>query len=286
MTKDTPLVSVAIAAYNHAQYIEKALDSILKEDYPNIEVIILDDGSTDNTEEVVIKWQKENSYQLLYIKQTNAGISKTLNRLIDLCNGEYLAFLSSDDYLLNNSISKRVKYLQQNPQKCSVFADSIVVDNNNNKTMDSAINDLHKGRKENFLTDKGLRDEVVRKWAVAGPTRMDKPALYKKIGKYDEGLFIDDWDFYLRTVSRDLMGFIDEPLAAYRVHNTNTSHNLSPQKVIRNYKAMRSTLLRNFWRFDISNMLYMIKRHVHFTRKILKIRLNILKQKYLKNSKA
>lgn len=92
-----PLVSVIIPCYNYAQYVEQAISSVFNQTYKNIEVIVINDGSTDDSHEVILKLQ--NKYKFIYIKQENQGIIATRNKGIDLAKGDYLIQLDADDWL-------------------------------------------------------------------------------------------------------------------------------------------------------------------------------------------
>src|SRR5512136_2848404 len=99
-----PLVSIMVPLYKHEAYIGQCLDSILSDTYPHKELIVIDDGSPDGSAEVVRQWQEKNAEKLsggfTFISRENRGISATLNELIALSRGEYIAIVASDDYLL------------------------------------------------------------------------------------------------------------------------------------------------------------------------------------------
>jgi glycosyltransferase involved in cell wall biosynthesis len=222
MKVNIPLVTVIIPLYNHEHYIKTAIESIVNQSYRNIEIIVIDDGSTDNSSSVVEEIISKSSESIKLINKQNEGITKTLNLGIRLSRGEYIAVLASDDYLLPDSITSRVDYLDNNAEKLAVFGDAIVVDSNGNEIYPSAI-EKNNGRKYFLKIDKLLSSELVFRWCVPGPVFMAKKTLYETIGLYDECILIEDWDFYLRTAGNNLLGFIDRNVAAYRVHDFNSS---------------------------------------------------------------
>ena len=115
-TTSLPLVSIGIPTYNGANKIEKALNSILNQNYPNIEIVISDNGSTDNTEEVVREYA-ERDHRIKYFKQPqNKGLSFNFEFVLQNATGKYFLWLSDDDELLPNILNTYVDYLENNPE--------------------------------------------------------------------------------------------------------------------------------------------------------------------------
>lgn len=224
MNTSYPLVSIIVPAYNHEKYIKNTLDSIVNDTYPNKEIVIIDDGSTDNTNVIIEKWiQNCDELIIRYKSRENKGVTKTLNELIDLANGTYICGLASDDYLFDEGIKKRVEYLKKNSSKLAVIGDCTVVDSENNKIYDSCLIDYFKVNINNYKSDRLLKNEIIFRWAVAGPTFLAKKELYfKKDIEYNENLVGEDWDMALKLVSKGYLGFIDDIVGAYRLHNNNT----------------------------------------------------------------
>lgn len=112
-----PLVTVQICTYNRAELLPKAIDSILSQNYENIEIIILDDASTDKTAELMENYVSKNSKIKYYRNDKNLGITSSRNKILTLSGGRYLAVLDSDDYWTNpNKIGEQVKFLEENPE--------------------------------------------------------------------------------------------------------------------------------------------------------------------------
>lgn len=223
-SQDLPLISVCIPAYNHQRFISRCLDSVRDDPYPNKQIVSIDDGSTDSTAEFARRWIAENEkgLSIIFKSRMNRGVTATLNELIDLSDGEFIAVLASDDFLRQNSLLERFRYLEQHPDKMAVFSDCIVVDDDDNLLYESAIRDLRGGRKERYNTDTGLRKEIIQNWSVTGGCFMARRAVYDTL-RYNEELEVEDRDFYLKLVARNLLGFIDKPLIGYRLHSSSTS---------------------------------------------------------------
>lgn len=222
----SPLVSIIIPLYNHAQFIVHCLNSIRNDNYPNKEIIIIDDGSKDLSASVVQEWYRTHrdslAFGFTFKQRENRGVTKTLNELIGLAKGEFIAVLASDDYLLPGGIEARLQYLAEHPGKLAVFGDSVVVDNEGQTVHLSGISDLYKGCSGYLKHDELQAIELIMNWAVPGPGFMARHELYEIVGLYDESLTVEDWDMYLRIASRRALGFISVPVAAYRYHGANS----------------------------------------------------------------
>ena len=254
--KAYPVISVLVPAYNHEKYVEKTLNSVLEDNYPNKELIIINDGSTDNTHFIIENWINENQKKLhiSYKSRNNKGVTKTLNDLVDLSNGEYLLFIHSDDYLLSGGIMKRFEYLQNHPEKIAVFADCIVIDKSGNKIHDSGLSDLYFAEKSKYSNPQGLKKEIITNWSVPGGTIMVKKEAYKQF-RYNEEFLIEDLDFYLYFASKNLIGFLDEKVSAYRVHGENTC--MSNNNWVRVQKDIINSYKHNLKHYNFKFKLWM-----------------------------
>lgn len=255
-----PLVSIIIPVYNHEKYIIETIESIIADFYPNKELVLINDGSTDNSHQIISEWIESNQNRIIinYLNRENRGVSATINELIDRSNGKYIIGLGSDDYLINNTIAERVQLLQNNPNKLMVIGDAIVVDGKGKTTHESGNFGFHHGNKENYFTDKGLKYEIICNWSVVGPVGMVNRKIYDVIGRYDSSLIVEDWDFYLRAVSKDMIIFLDEKVAAYRLHGKNTISNLEKQK--RMIEDLAKTAHQNIKNFDSFYLRYLLRK--------------------------
>lgn len=267
-----PLVTVRIPAHNHERFIERCLDSVLEDDYPHKELVIIDDGSTDRTGQKIRSWieRHADALPIRYSSRENRGICATLNELIAMSSGEYLVSLASDDYLLPGGIRKRLEYLQAHPEKDAVIGDCIVVDEQGLKLYDSGLAELHRANKENYLSDDGLRYEIIWNWSIPGPVLMVRSSLYRQIGTYDPRLKVEDWDLYLRMVSKDLLGFVDTPVSVYRVHADQTCRSLGSGISVN--KELLWSGLYNLTRFDGRWRVLLARKTLHHLWRIVKKR--------------
>jgi len=246
MPVSTPLVSVLIPAFNHERFVDRCLDSVLEEPYPNKEIIIIDDGSTDGTAERIAAWIDRHGDEIPveYVQRDNRGVAATLNELAARARGAFLRLGASDDYLLPGGLDAQVRYLTTHPNKWAVIGDSVVVDQDGRRLHESGMRDLHRANKDLYRSDNGIRHAVISQWAVGGPVTLLKKQALDTVAGWNEGLCIDDWDFFLRLAAHDAVGFIDVSVCAYRIHDANMSRVRHRAKRILNLTESRQVAIR------------------------------------------
>ncbi|MBU6400565.1 MAG: glycosyltransferase [Verrucomicrobia bacterium] len=226
---------MVVPLYNHVRYIECCLDSIRNCGYRPLEVLVLDDGSTDNSFEVAQAWAGrcvEQGMKFHVARQTNQGLPKTLNRLVARAAGQFILIIASDDYLLPGGVDLRVGALLAHPSWLAVFADAIVVDEAGRKIHESALRDLLRSDKRALANPRTIAMELILRWGVPGGTLLVRRSAYDPVvgvGPYDESLPFEDRDFHLKALARRGVGFIDSTVSAYRLHGENFSRLKDPQ---------------------------------------------------------
>ena len=221
--EQTPLVSVLVPLFNHSRYVEKCLDSIIDNGWSRLELVIIDDGSVDDSYTKLKAWLEANSdrfERLFAMSQSNIGITKTLNKLVKNATGDFFVLIASDDYLLKGSIAERYNYLVENAAMLAVFGDAIGVDDDGEKVVESMIQGRYSGRINNLTDSRKIAKELIFNWCVPGPVFMARKEAYTELGGYDERYFIEDRFFYLKLLSVGKLGFVNKPLAAYRLHSS------------------------------------------------------------------
>lgn len=203
-------VSVIIPTFNRANYIGEAIDSVLSQTYKDYEIVVVDDGSTDNTKEVLKKY----SDKIKYVYQRNRGLSASRNRGIDESNGEYIGFLDSDDIWLSDKLEKQVDILDQGHNYAFVCSDSYVIDETGKiiKTFGKGI--------YNYETFESLYEENF----VLVLTVLLRRRCLEDVGLFDETLSMsEDYDLWLRIAKRYKFKHLSSPLSKYRTHSGNMS---------------------------------------------------------------
>ena len=232
MINSSPLVSVVIPCYNHQYYVEKSLKSVIAQTYKNIEIIVIDDGSKDNSVKVLKELQKNNKFILEC--QENMGVCKTLNRAIGMSNGKYIATLASDDYWDLTKIEKQVKVLETSNNSEFCFTQALEFDSNTDKNM--------RIFPKNPLSGNVLNSVFVRQHVPAGSMMFSKN-LFDKINGFDESLKEEDWDFVIRSAANTNFISIKEPLFFYRSHETNVMKTRGRKEI---FKQKVLLLTKNF----------------------------------------
>ncbi|CEE32962.1 glycosyltransferase [Xanthomonas citri pv. citri] len=247
-----PLVSVLIPAFNHARFVQRCLDSVLEDPYPCKEIVIIDDGSRDATGEKISQWISDHGHRLPvhFVQRENRGVAATLNELALRARGEYLRLGASDDYLLPGGLDAQVRYLRGHPQKLAVIGDACVVDAHGQLMHASAMRDLHRVDKDLYRSESGIRHAVIRQWTVSGAVALLRRSALDARSRWDESLRIEDWDFFLRLVAGNALGFIDLPVCAYRLHGNNLSKTADVPARIANLCESRQVALRCAPLFD------------------------------------
>ncbi len=256
----SPKVSVRMALYNHEAYVREALESVRRDSYANKELVIIDDGSTDNSADAVRRWidEAKPDFPVIFKSRENRGVTRTLNELVSLCTGDYLVSLASDDMLVDGGIEKRLDYLRRHPEKQAVFGDCLVIGENGGILHESGLSGFYKANLERYRDDDGLLDEIVTNWSVPGSILMVRRGIYGLVGGYNESLQIEDWDFYMRMAAKKLLGFTEDIVACYRLHGSNTSSNPLGKRL--RYKQQALTALYNLPGAAAGHKLYLLRK--------------------------
>ncbi len=242
------LVSIIIPCYNHEKYIERTLNSVVADSYPYKEIIIINDGSSDDSDLRIREWVSAagQSESVVYFSRPNKGICATLNEMIDLSHGKYILPLASDDCLYGDMIAKRVQILEERLDKSVLLNDAFVIDDDDNIIMQSSSTDYWKADKSSYNDDEAILISCLKAPRIAGPVIFYRKNIFNEIGKYPEDIQFEDWYFYQRAACKKLILFVDTKVALYRVHDGNYSGVNTPHAL----KIAKSTLKvyqRNFW---------------------------------------
>lgn len=217
-----PLVSICIPSYNHAQFLPEAIESALAQTYSNFEVIIVDDGSTDDSLSIAREYEAKFSDVVkvyTHPNEENRGISETVNFGFSLSKGKYWSGLPSDDLLYKDKLKRQVEFLEANSEIGFVYSYGTYIDQNGAKLPGRFGRDI--------TQDADPLAVLIVENVIPGMSVLARREAVEKVGSHDINLVYSDWDFWLRFFARYKGGFIEQPLIEYRIHNYNTSVGIS-----------------------------------------------------------
>jgi glycosyltransferase involved in cell wall biosynthesis len=215
MKKMLPKISVIIPTYNSEYSLGKAIKSVLNQTFKNFELIIIDNGSTDNTKKIV-KQFKKNDIRIKYFWQHNSGgAANPKNNAIPLCSGQYIAYLDHDDEWMSKKLAQQLALIESEPNIGIVTCYSLIKINKN-KEIIHKIKPLQNF--EDFLNNPS--DYIFSNSSVIMPKKV-----IEDVGKRDETLkILEDFDYFIRTIQKGYkIKFINAPLLKYYYHNDNLS---------------------------------------------------------------
>ncbi|HBR16749.1 MAG TPA: hypothetical protein DD725_03930 [Deltaproteobacteria bacterium] len=212
-------VSVVIPVYNQEAYIAECIESVLAQTCRNFEIVVVDDGSTDETPHVLAKY----AGKVKMICQGNSGGASALNTAIRNSSGEYIAWVSSDDVFLPTKLEEQIKFFNTYPDIDLVYTDFYVIDSKGN-ILEEVYCRSFDDRREALLN-------MINRCYINGSTVMFKRSCIDRVGCFDESFrYSADWDLWFRMLWNFKFGHIAKPLIKYRVHAANLTHHFKEMK--------------------------------------------------------
>ncbi|TCM68134.1 alpha-1,3-rhamnosyltransferase [Acinetobacter calcoaceticus] len=219
MNNSLPLVSIVVPCYNHENYISQCIQSIIDQSYHNIELIVIDDGSEDQSIEKILEIAdacKNRFVNFIFRHRENKGLCATLNEALTLCHGEYFCIIASDDLMRINKTKIQVDYALKYPDVTSFYGGVQLIDDN------GALKEKIDLPFQLYTFDKIF----MHKFILYAPTQMHRLKDIVDLGGFDENVKVEDWELWLRlTKSGKKILCIPEQLAYYRIHMFNISKN-------------------------------------------------------------
>jgi len=237
------LVSIIIPTYNRAQLLVNCIKSCLNQTYKKVEVIVVDDGSTDNTEEVTADLCKKDS-RIIYYKKENGGLASALNYGFKHAKGDYFSWTSDDNYYDKNALNKMLRFLIKND--CSfVYSD---------------FYKFYKDSPHNLKLIQLPNWQAMKIYNCIGPSFLYSKKVWEIIGEYDPETFLaEDYDYWLRISKRFPIGHLSEPLYFYMEHQESLSLQFT-----RNFDIQITSLL-----VRIKNNIISIKKATYYFLKLI-----------------
>lgn len=214
---DLPLVSVVIPVYNGEKYLCEAIESVLAQTYPQIEIIVVDDGSTDSTVDLLSKYKDK----IYLFQKKNGGVASALNLGIKLAHGEFIAWLSHDDVFLPEKIQKQVDFFVNNKVYCACHTNFEIIDSSGKH-----IRNIY----SSSVDSKELPLHFLQSMHINGSTMLIRKKFLYMAGLFREDLLhTQDMDMWLRLSSVGEIGWLDEILIKSRSHLEQGSLNFERQ---------------------------------------------------------
>jgi glycosyltransferase involved in cell wall biosynthesis len=248
-----PSVSVVIPTYNSATFLKDAIESVLGQTYSDFEIIVIDDGSTDDTEDVLRSFGE----RISYVKQENKGVSAARNHGIRLARAQYVAFLDADDLWVPQKLAEQIPLLDKDAGIGLVYSDWTIV-----SEQGVSVSSFHSSRPP---ASGHVFSELIETGFILTSGTVVRRSCLNEVGDFDESLSIaQDYDLWLRICYRWKVGVVNKALVTKRSWNGSLSSNLSKtaaerialfEKMLRNFDDMttqnrrlvRSQLAINYW---------------------------------------
>lgn len=212
---DTPLVTIAIPCYNHAVFVQDSIRSVINQTYKNIEFIIIDDGSTDQSvnkiKEMLIECEQRFT-RFEFRDRPNKGLCNTLNEALEWAQGDYFCVIASDDQMLPEKTSLQISSFKSDT--VGVFGGVNII-NNKNQILSSRVREY---------SETGFEDILLNKHDLPASSQMFKTDILRQVGGYNPNVKVEDWDLLLRMSKLNKkMVYIPQLLINYRKHDSNIS---------------------------------------------------------------
>ncbi|MFQ3192735.1 MAG: alpha-1,3-rhamnosyltransferase [Paraglaciecola sp.] len=228
-----PLVTVVVPSYNHVDYVTRCINSIMQQTYKSFEVVVIDDGSSDGTVELISALSIKHGFT--FVSQKNAGVCKTLNRAVnEFSNGEYIAILASDDYWDLTKLEKQIAAIDENEHSEFCFTQALEFDSETDKSI--------RVFPSKPLSGSVLNQVFIRQHVPAGSMLFSRN-LFDKLGGFDENLREEDWDFVIRSAAVTQFTNVAEPLFMYRSHDSNIMKTMGRRQI---FKQKMLILSKNY----------------------------------------
>ncbi|SIQ50231.1 glycosyltransferase [Pontibacter lucknowensis] len=234
-----PLVSVICLCYNHERFIAEALDSVLAQTYPNLEIIIMNDCSTDNSVAIIQEYVRQYPQLTFMSTGTNLGNTRAFNMAWRASKGDYIIDFATDDVLLPERVAQQVAAFEKLDDSYGVvYSDAEYIDDNGRHVKFHCQRNKA-GEVVSFVPSGDIFEHLLSRYFICPPTMMMKRQVFEDLQGYDEALAYEDFDFWVRSSRRYKYFFLDAITTRRRLH----AHSLSKQLYKPGDRQLNSTVL-------------------------------------------
>ena len=234
--KSNPKISVLMSVYNGEKFISESINSILNQTYKNFEFLIVNDGSTDNSEKIIKSFSDS---RIIYLSKQNTGLTKSLNYGLKQAKGEYIARIDCDDYSLPNRLDIQIKKIQKNKQLGLVASRAIIFENNDKRSTP-------------FYTEENIQEIIKNKNPFVHSSVLISKYYFKKINFYDESFSVSqDYDAWMRLSKISKLSMVDDILVERYVLGDSISKKKYILQAINSFRIRKNeiNLFQNFYLF-------------------------------------
>lgn len=226
----SPLVTVIALCYNHSHFVIECLKSIYSQSYENIQLIIMDDCSSDDSVTIINDWIQSNNVQCLFVShRVNKGICATLNEALSHARGKYISMVSTDDVWLPDKLRRQVDRMEQLTEEFGVlYSNAYQIDELGNLLPNMFIDSYIDS---SSVPEGGIFDALLEKNFIPAMTTLIRKSCYDRVGLYDEKLSYEDWDMWLRISQHYKFAYSGYASAKYRIVKTSLMHSLNTNRM-------------------------------------------------------
>ena len=206
----TPPVSVVVATFNHGRFVTDAIDSALGQTLAGVEVVVVDDGSTDATPTILARYGD----RIRVVRQANRGLAAARNRGLAVARGTYIGFLDADDVVAPTKLTEQAGVLDESPRVGWTYCDVLIEDETSGTTVTASAQFAYRGRR----LDGRLLPELIRGNFIPAIAPLVRRSALDAAGRFDERLTaLEDWDLWLRLALVAEARYVPRVLATYRL---------------------------------------------------------------------
>ena len=241
-----PWVTVICTCYNHEAYLDEALQSVVEQDYPNIELIVIDNGSHDQSNDRIARFEEAHPETRFIRNPTNLGLNRAFNQGLALAGGRYVIDLSADDVLLPGRVAKQVDLFERlSGPYAVVFSNAAYIDKQGQRTALHYAVDAN-GHACHPVPSGDVFRNVLESYFICTPTMMMRRDVLNELGGYDESLSYEDFDFWVRSSRLYHYAYLDEVLTLKR----RLPNSMSAQVIQPDNTLLSSSLIVCYKAFD------------------------------------
>jgi len=205
-----PLVSVICVCYNHAKYVVEALQSVINQSYSNVELIVIDDASSDGSQQVINQFIKDHRSVVFISNQKNLGYCKSFNKAFNQCSGSFIIDLSADDLLMQKRIELGLDEFSKRDESFGVnFTNAENIE-------ESGLSINFQYENSGKIPEGDIYSDLLARYFISAPTMMFKRQVMEELGGYDEELDYEDFDFWVRSSRKFKYCYTDKVLVKKR----------------------------------------------------------------------